>query len=42
MIGSPREATPAKATLYVPLLAGRILKVATWPSDVPTNSNIEE
>jgi len=42
MMRSPSETTPANATLYVPLGAGRILKVATRPSDVPTKREMEE
>jgi hypothetical protein len=42
MMRSPSDTTPANATLYVPLLAGSILKVATRPDDVPTNREMEE
>jgi hypothetical protein len=42
MMRSSRDDTPAKATLYVPLLAGRILNVATRPREVPTKREIEE
>jgi hypothetical protein len=42
MMRSLSETTLANATLYIPLGAGRILKVATRPGDVPTKREMEE
>jgi hypothetical protein len=42
MMRSLKDETPANETLYVPLLAGSILNVATRPSEVPTNREMEE
>lgn len=36
------DETPANETEKVPLLPGRILKVAIRPSEVPTKKSIEE